>query len=540
MISYEHGRWGVLFAFQLRGAVFPKAFAWSIPCAIAAIGLHHAKVHSDISSTTSTGTVSMTFGAFLTILGFMIVFRSSQAYSRYWEGATIIQKVRGEWFNTISSLMAFCSKKPSDGDRVLEFQHQMIRLMSLLFGTAISTITEETTYYEVMNQRGLDQRSIDFMLNEVPDFREGRCEVILYWIQRIIVEGHSSGILTIPPPILSRVFQELSRGVVSINSARKINELPFPFHYAQMLAVMLMLFTGGVPFVCAYMMESWYGAACAAFLNVTVLWSVNYLAVEIERPFGHDANDLPLHSEVERMNSMLLILCKPGVNISPSYDEPIDINLQPETLQQVMSHSSTVCYEEHMEKYSLNHETSIDSSTPIQVVVAQPAKSSPVLPFSPVPVQPMKPGCTAGLRSAGAPAIQLPEEVVTKHGIGSQSSQQNSADAAGGTPTAWQASGALPSTTQGNIMPKRLEPDFRQRPLASLAMDMQIQSLDGSSASMVSANAKSDYREASALVVASAPGTDMGADTLISVPRAVLASQAASSRSQSSSSSEHV
>merc|ERR1719162_293469 len=252
----------------------------------------------------------------------MIVFRSSQAYSRYWEGATIIQKVRGEWFNTISSLMAFCNRKSEDDDRVIMFQHQMIRLMSLLFGTAISTITEETTFYEVMNQGGLDQESIDFMQNEVPDFREGRCEVILFWIQRIIVEGHSSGILTIPPPILSRVFQELSRGVVSINGARKINELPFPFHYAQMLAVMLVMLSCGVPLVSAYMMETAFGAAGATFLNVTVLWAVNYLAVEIESPFGHDANDLPLQELQIDMNLMLADLLDKFAMRPPSFQFP--------------------------------------------------------------------------------------------------------------------------------------------------------------------------------------------------------------------------
>merc|ERR1712100_287798 len=80
-----------------------------------------------------------------------------------------------------------------------------------------------------------------------------------------------------------------------------------------------MLFTFGVPFVAAYMMHQWWAAAGFSFLNITVLWAVNYLAVEIERPFGHDYNDLPLADEIHRMNAMLLHLIKPAVHFTPSY-----------------------------------------------------------------------------------------------------------------------------------------------------------------------------------------------------------------------------
>jgi len=143
--------------------------------------------------------------------------------------------------------------------------------------------------------------------------------VILQWIQRAIVDNMGTGVLPIAPPILSRVFNELANGVVSVSAARKINELPFPFHYAQMLAIMLLVYTLGVPCAAGYVMESWWGAAGSTFLNVFVLWAVNYLAVEIESPFGDDTNDLPIHEEMDRMNQLLRMLIQGNAQTPPTY-----------------------------------------------------------------------------------------------------------------------------------------------------------------------------------------------------------------------------
>ena len=37
-----------------------------------------------------------------------------------------------------------------------------------------------------------------------------------------------------PPPILSRVYQELSNAMLGFNSAMKVATTPFPFPYAQL------------------------------------------------------------------------------------------------------------------------------------------------------------------------------------------------------------------------------------------------------------------------------------------------------------------
>ena len=41
--------------------------------------------------------------------------------------------------------------------------------------------------------------------------------------------------LMTPPPVLSRVYQELSNGMLGFNQSLKLADVPFPFIFAQIL-----------------------------------------------------------------------------------------------------------------------------------------------------------------------------------------------------------------------------------------------------------------------------------------------------------------
>merc|ERR1719210_482284 len=70
------------------------------------------------------------WASFNFVLGVLLVFRTNQAYARYWEGATLLQQARGEWYNAASSVFAFCSPEQNKRREVRDFQLMMVRLMS--------------------------------------------------------------------------------------------------------------------------------------------------------------------------------------------------------------------------------------------------------------------------------------------------------------------------------------------------------------------------------------------------------------------------
>lgn len=256
-----------------------------------------------------------TFGSFNFVLGFLVVFRSQQAYSRFWEASTIIQQVRGNWFNAASACCAFCSTKPEDAQRVREFKHSLVRLTSLLYCTALQQIAiRHDEAFEIINIEDFDYKSLKY-LAQAPE----KTLVILQWLQQLLVQNHRAGVLDVAPPILTRAFQELSNGIVSIVDAQKITDVLFPFPYAQMVSVMLIANAILTPFVLATVMDSVVWCGVLNFLSIMFFSSINYIAAEIEMPFGDDPNDLPLPQLMRSLNTALISLMDIHFSTCPQY-----------------------------------------------------------------------------------------------------------------------------------------------------------------------------------------------------------------------------
>jgi len=196
------------------------------------------------------------------------------------------------------------------------FKAHIIRLMSLLYAESIARLCDGMEL-ERLDLSGLDMCQLEVL--DEPENSDVKIELIVHWIQRIVVDNMSAGVVTAPAPITSRVFNELSNGVVRAQAARKIKNIQFPFHYAQMLSTMLVVYSCGVPVMCAYIMSTYWGAAGSTFINVFVLWCVNYLAVEIEQPFGERPNDLPVAAEMKAMNDALRALASRVAMDPPRY-----------------------------------------------------------------------------------------------------------------------------------------------------------------------------------------------------------------------------
>jgi hypothetical protein len=160
--------------------------------------------------------------------------------------------------------------------------------------------------FQFFNTDGLDKDSLRFLSGK--NDKHQRCEIIAQWIQRHIINASRSGIIDVPPPILTRCFQELSQGLVHIINARIMTGIPFPFPYAQMLALLLVIHWMVTPLFCALILKSAVWSSLLTFLCTLAFWGTNYIAAEIESPFGEDANDLPLFALQKDMNASLWVL----------------------------------------------------------------------------------------------------------------------------------------------------------------------------------------------------------------------------------------
>mmetsp|Transcript_24050 Transcript_24050/g.56859 ORF Transcript_24050/g.56859 Transcript_24050/m.56859 type:complete len:583 (+) Transcript_24050:141-1889(+) len=319
MIRYKRGgRWHLFNIFLIRGSVFPASFLMAGPPALIAFMLKWYDIVEDTGDL-SVLLNSAVWSGFSSLVGFLVVFRTSQAYSRFWDGCSATHQMRAEWIDAASAMMAFCHFSSAEADRIVKFKHLLVRLFSLLHAMALGEIEEDEESdgriafdLELIDPSGLDTASWKSLLR-----CHNKTTLVFTWLQTMIVDNIKTGVLSIPPPILSRVFQELANGMIALHEAQKIAHIPFPFPYAQTCDALLFLHWIITPLVTAQWASNAWAAGVFGFVQVFILWSLNNIAVEIEHPFGSDANDLDASEMQMEMNMNLLLVLDDAATCVP-------------------------------------------------------------------------------------------------------------------------------------------------------------------------------------------------------------------------------
>eukprot|EP00931_Biecheleriopsis_adriatica_P008531 TRINITY_DN109696_c0_g1_i1.p1 TRINITY_DN109696_c0_g1~~TRINITY_DN109696_c0_g1_i1.p1 ORF type:complete len:554 (+),score=90.49 TRINITY_DN109696_c0_g1_i1:48-1709(+) len=327
MIYYSNEGFGPFAAsllFKYNGSVIPKAAVCATPFVGLAVVLCYQSPE-DLENRFGAASIgsSLLWSAAVSVCSALLVFRTNKAYARFWDGTSLLHQMWGEWFDAVSNLVAFsmpARKLQSRG--VDDFRHTLIRLMSLCHASAleeISNLDEGEEGFPRLDIGGLDQSTLVYLDNckSDPECGFNRVEVILHMIQTMVIDAHAKGILAVPPPILSRVFQTLSRGQVNLTNCKKMTSTLFPFPYAQLSAWLIVAVSLLTPFFMATVCKNMFWAGTFTYLTLFGMFCLNYIARELEMPFGSDANDLPLHDFQDHMNSSLLMLIRHESDLIP-------------------------------------------------------------------------------------------------------------------------------------------------------------------------------------------------------------------------------
>lgn len=295
------------------------------PCAALGVGLQIMRQNDIVDSdhffsnvlNNNAGYTSFTF-----LCGFLIVFRTQQGYGRFCDGLTNLKAMQAEWYCAASNLVAFCRHSKAEAKEIRMFHHILLRLMSLLHAVALAELEgkeedddEEPVAFklELIDVRGIDPESLDTL-------REVQClvELIVQWVQSLTVMHINTGVLSIPPPILARVFHNLSNGLSSFHQAKKLADVPYPFPFMQATEWLLVLHWMVTPIVMANFTEEAVWAGVFSFLATFILWTLNTTATELENPFGEDDNDLHTEEMQTEMNRRYLTLLWPQASRIPT------------------------------------------------------------------------------------------------------------------------------------------------------------------------------------------------------------------------------
>jgi predicted membrane chloride channel (bestrophin family) len=319
MIEYEE-EWLLPLLFRGEGSVALRASLFAVPSAIIAVLVVYMDewdpgLHEELGFTSEISG-SHIWNSATGVCLILLAFRTKTAFRRFWEGTGLLHQMRGEWFDTVSNCVTFSiAAKPSKPAMVNSFRHSLVRLMSLCHGSALEEIAENSIRLEVIDIAGLDFGTLSHLQECDQKYGFNKVEVMLHLVQSLITKALDDGVIKIPPPIASRVYQTISRGFVNLLNAKKITDTKFPFPYAQLISGLLFLDTVLTPIMIGQAVRSKVLAAIFTFIPIFGMYSLNFIASELENPFGTDENDLPLTVFQDEMNSCLLMLLHPNTDM---------------------------------------------------------------------------------------------------------------------------------------------------------------------------------------------------------------------------------
>eukprot|EP00930_Biecheleria_cincta_P058079 TRINITY_DN4392_c0_g2_i1.p1 TRINITY_DN4392_c0_g2~~TRINITY_DN4392_c0_g2_i1.p1 ORF type:complete len:382 (+),score=75.83 TRINITY_DN4392_c0_g2_i1:76-1221(+) len=346
-VKYRKGFFRPSNLVKWEGSVFWYSFTPALACGIAAAilklilrGVDSGSIELE-ENLVAVLNNNIGYTAYSTVVLFLVTFRTSTAYDRFWNGANNIKKMQAEYFVTASNLVAFC--RASSAPEKKEFQHKLIRLLSMLHaaslhqlevgGDGVNIAKTAAPKTDLIDAHGVDMNTIKVLKDE-----ECRVELIVQWIQSLTVDGIKTGVCTIPPPILSRIFQNLSNGLTAYYSAYRVTEVPYPFPYVQITEVTLLANVIVTAIVIQSFSQGPLWSGICAFLTTFVLWSVNFIAAELENPFSQTVNVLDMSQLQIEFNKRLKLLLKKHTNTVPTLSNTCIMDA--DLLQQPLANAS--------------------------------------------------------------------------------------------------------------------------------------------------------------------------------------------------------
>lgn len=216
------------------------------------------------------------------VLGLLLVFRTNTAYERFWEG----RKLWGSLVNSIRNLarmiwISVIENSPKD-------REEKIKILHLLVVFAIST---------KLHLRG--QQINSEIIDLIPE----------YWYKKLHkVHNPPLQVALLIGEYLQKEFERnyinsyqltamlklLDIMVDVLGGCERILKTPIPVAYSIHLKQLLLIYCLTLPFQLVTEL-AWWTAPIVSVISFTV-FGIEQIGIEIENPFGLDANDLPLES----------------------------------------------------------------------------------------------------------------------------------------------------------------------------------------------------------------------------------------------------
>lgn len=262
-------------ALSWKDSVLPEVFPRALLCGVFGMlvyGLHLLGIRVSL---TILGSIIPNL-----VLGLLLVFRTNTAYERFWEG----RKAWGVLVNTVRNLsrqmlVAIAEEQPHDRSR---------KVAAVKMLPAFAIALKLHLRGETLNSE-LEANLSPAQFSRLQGMHHPPLE-IAFWINRYLQDQTEQGKLNRYQ--LSDMIKLLDQMVDVAGICERILKTPIPLAYAIHLKQLLMIYCLSLPFQFVDQVE-WLTAPLTVIISFTLL-GIEEIGIQIEDPFGHDSNDLPL------------------------------------------------------------------------------------------------------------------------------------------------------------------------------------------------------------------------------------------------------
>lgn len=282
MIAYNPKDW---FTFIFR---FPKAdtFRKLLPmlCALAIYSgiIAYLEIEVfDLSKDSYAKNITLIHSLLSLVLSMLLVFRTNTAYDRWWEG----RKLWGALTNNSRNLALKIAVLVTD-----EADRLFFKITIPAYAVALRDhLRSEETRLELFD---VDTNQ-PILLDKAKHLPNQVAEALFQKVNELYKEGNISGeqLLFLNPELSS--FTDICGG------CERIRNTPIPYSYSLFLKKFIFFYIMTLPI--GYVFSLGYYVIPIVSFIFYVLASMELIAEEIEEPFGHDTNDLPLSRLCEKI-----------------------------------------------------------------------------------------------------------------------------------------------------------------------------------------------------------------------------------------------
>ncbi|HEY0298205.1 MAG TPA: bestrophin family ion channel [Arachidicoccus sp.] len=277
MKAYNPKDWYKILFFIQKADTIVRLFPFLIFIALYSMGIAYVEIYwlkLDDESWMSSFPVMHSLLGF--VLSLLLVFRTNTAYDRWWEGRKL-------WGSLVNNSRNFAMKINAMLDEN-DFENKLFFKETIpLYAFALKDhLQSESTRLsldhldhpeldKIDHEKHVPNQIASLMISKTQDlYREGK----ITGDQLIVLNGEVSSFTDI------------------CGACERIKNTPIPFSYSSFIKKFILIYVLTLPF--GYVFQLGYWIAPIITFVFYVLASLELIAEEIEEPFGHDQNDLPM------------------------------------------------------------------------------------------------------------------------------------------------------------------------------------------------------------------------------------------------------